>query len=138
MNGVVKAIIKYAAAGAVAAVVVVLMLWGRGYFGMTAWQERCKLLCDAFTVAGLLLILFSTLVWVSTRGAFLGIGYALGWLVHTLLPFRQKKHETYREYRDRKLEKGGVHGYSFLFFTGLAYFAVALILLIVYYRIPTA
>ena len=130
-----KTLIKYLIAMAVAAVIVVLVLWGRGYFAATEWREQCRLLCDAFTFSGLFLILVSALVWVSNRGAFLGIGYAMGRLVRTLLPFLSKSHETYADYRERKLGRGGVHGYSFIFFTGLVYFAAAIVFLILFYQI---
>ena len=133
-----KKLLKYLIAMAVAAVIVVLMLWGRGYFGETVWKTQCRLLCDAFTLAGALFLLLCALVWVSSKGAFLGIGYAVGRFVHTLLPFLPKSRETYAEYRARKLGRSGGQSYAFLLVTGLVYFAVAIILLIVYYQIPTA
>lgn len=131
-----KIIIKYAVAFAVAGAIVVLVLWGQGFFTQTLWSEQCKNLCDAFTFSGLLFILVGALVWVSNKGAFLGIGFAINWLVYTLIPLGKKKHETYADYRERKIEKGGIKGYSFLFFTGLAYFVVAIIFLILFYTLP--
>lgn len=131
-----KTLLEYLVSMSVAALIVVLMLWGRGYFTQTEWQEQCKLLCDALTFSGVIFMLLCALVWVGNRGAFLGIGYAVGRLVHTLLPFLPKSKETYAQYRERKIERGGVHGYSFIFVTGLIYFAVAIAFLIVYYQIP--
>ncbi len=133
-----KTLLKYLIAMAVGAVIVLMMLWGQGYFTETNWRQQCRLLCDAFTFSGLIIMLLCALVWVSNRGMFLGIGYAFGRLFHTLLPFLPKSKETYAEYRERKLERGGVHGYGFLFLTGLLYFAVAIVFLIIYYQIPTA
>ena len=131
-----RTLIEYLIAGTVAAGIVMLVLWGQNYFALTESSARCKALCDAFTVSGLMLILLSALVWVSGKGVFLGIGYAVSWLVHTLIPFGARRHETYADYRERKTGGGGPKGYSFVFFTGLAFFAVAIVMLIVYYNIP--
>ena len=132
-----KTLIKYAVSLTIAAVIVVLVLWMQGYFTQTEWRVQCKNLCDAFTVSGLVFILVSALVWVSNMGIFLGLGYAFSVFINSIVPFRGKRrHESYADYRERKTGKGGVKGYSFIFFTGLVYFVVAIVFLIIYYQLP--
>lgn len=133
-----KTLLKYLIAIIVESLILVAVLFGQGYFSLTLWIDRCKILCDAFTLAGLIPILLCALVWVSNQGMFVGLGYACKWLVQTLIPFVKVTKETYAQYRERKLEHGGIRGYSFLFFSGLLFFVVALIFLILYIQIPTA
>lgn len=131
-NRIVKIILGYIVSLAVGALALLIVLFAYGYFGMTVWEEKCKVLCDAFTVPGLLLMLFSALVFLSNQGAFTGIGYGLGRFFRMLIPFMKHKDETYAEYKERKCGNGGIKGYSCIFFSGLAYFLVAVALLIVY------
>ena len=90
-------------------------------------------LCDAFTVAGLLMILFAGLMFVSGEGAFLGIGYALGRAVRIFIPTIGRKDESYAKYRERKTGKPKPKGEGAIFFTGLFFLAIGIIFLIIWY-----
>lgn len=46
-----------------------------------------------------------------------------------------KSDETYAEYKERKHGGGKLRGYSFLFFTGLAFFAAAIVFLVLFYKV---
>lgn len=131
-KSILKIISAYAVCLALGAAMLLIVLFAYGYFGMTDWAEKCKVLCDAFTVPGLLLMLFSALVFLSNHGAFAGIGYGVGRFFKMLIPFLKYKDETYAEYKERKYGNGGIKGYSCIFFSGLAYFLVSIALLIVY------
>ena len=77
-------------------------------------------------------MLFYGLLYVSGEGAFLGVGYAMGRVVRALIPFSRKDHETYAQYRERKLAKPHKKGDGAIFFTGLIFFAISLIFLFIY------
>lgn len=128
-------LIKYLVSLVVGALFVVMVLFIENYFSATETIERYKILSDAFTFAGVLLILFAALVFISSKGGFDGIGYSLSRLVKMLIPFANRSDETYAQYKERKRAKGITKGYSCVFFSGLAYFAVSIVFLILYYNV---
>ena len=128
-------LIKYLVSLVVGALFVVMVLFIANYFSATETIERYKILSDAFTFAGVLLILFAALVFISSKGGFDGIGYSLSRLVKMLIPFANRSDETYAQYKERKRAKGITKGYSCVFFSGLAYFAVSIVFLILYYNV---
>lgn len=128
-------LIKYLISLVVGALFVLMVLFIENYFSATETIERYKILSDAFTFAGVLLILFAALVFISSKGGFDGIGYSLGRLVKMLIPFANRRDETYAQYKERKRAKGITKGYSCVFFSGLAYFAVSIVFLVLYYNV---
>lgn len=128
-------LIKYLVSLVVGALFVVMVLFIENYFSATETIERYKILSDAFTFAGVLLILFAALVFISSKGGFDGIGYSLSRLVKMLIPFANRSDETYAQYKERKRAKGITKGYSCVFFSGLVYFAVSIVFLILYYNV---
>ena len=120
-------IIRYLICLAVGAGIVLTVFALKG-FAMETKKETMQLLHDAFFSAGALMILFSGLLYVSGEGAFLGIGYALGRAVRALIPFSNKPHETYAQYRERKTGERKKSDHALLL-TGLFFFVVSLIFL---------
>lgn len=117
------------------AVFTALLIWAymgpRDFAGATL-QDQYRMLCDAFTIPGLLMILLGALVWVSNEGALNGISYCLRVAVFALIPGkRQEGYEKYGDYVERKSQKK-VQGYAFLFYCGLVVSAVALVFLVLY------
>ena len=106
----------------------------RGFTGAEEAAEKYRMLCDAFTFPGLLLILTAVLIALSNEGAFVGLGYVTSYALRTLIPGMGSRQETYAEYVERKTGKGRVKGYGFIFHVGLAYFLLALVFLVLFYR----
>ena len=126
-------LIRYLICLAVGAGIVLAVFALKGFFMETA-KENIQLLHDAFFSAGALMMLFSGLLYVSGEGAFLGIGYALGRAVRALIPFSNKPHETYAQYRERKTGERKKRDHSLLL-TGLFYFVISLIFLAIWYNL---
>ena len=127
-------LIKYCGAVLFGALLALGALRLRGYTGAEEAAEKYRILCDAFTFPGVLLILTAALVALSNEGAFAGIGYVTSYALRFLIPGMGSRQETYAEYLERKTEKGRVKGYGFLLHVGLGYFALALIFLALFYR----
>lgn len=130
-----NAIIKYLVVGVIGGLMALGVLGIEGYFSMTEQSEKYRSLCDAFTVPGMIFMLLTGLLFASGGGAFDGIGFALGRFFRMLIPFVQKNDESYAEYRERKRAKGKLHGYSCLLFVGLIFCAVAIVFLVLFYRV---
>lgn len=95
--------------------------------------DRYRLLCDALSVPGVLLILLGGLVWVTNEGALLGMGYAIRCAIFSPIPGKwPEKGEKYGDYVVRKREKK-VSGYGFLFYTGLMAVSVSLAFMALFY-----
>lgn len=129
-----KILLEYLITFLIGGAAALAILLSRGTFDESDKAELYKDLCDAFTVPGVLLILFAALAFVSNGGAFDGLKFALKCMVNVFRSDARRSRETYAEYRERKHEKQ-LSGYSFLFFVGLFFFVVALVFLALYYAV---
>lgn len=124
--------IHYGCCGVATALLAVAYISFRNPWNISL-QDRCRLLCDALTIPGLLMILSGALLWASNEGAFHGVSYCLRLAVFALIPGKRKDgYEKYGDYVERKGQKK-VHGYAFLFWSGLMTMTIALVFFVLYY-----
>ncbi|MBE5802783.1 MAG: DUF3899 domain-containing protein [Clostridiales bacterium] len=126
-------LLKYGITAAVGGLLTWLTLDLHGFSSALPKLEQYRLLCDAFTIPGIILVMVGFLVMISNAGNFLGLGYAAKHAVKMLIPFGNKKDERYYDYYQRKQEQGKVKGYGFIFITGLAFMMVAITFFILFY-----
>ncbi len=99
-------------------------------------KDVVKFVCNAFFVAGVLVLGIAGLSFSSKHGAFDGFGYAISslWDVHK--PSKRRltwtKKETYQEYIERKHSKDKNKQIKHLLIIGGILLMVAIILLVVY------
>ena len=96
-------------------------------------REFMRIFHNAFFVAGALESVFAGFAFVAGKGAFLGIGYALGRIAFVLFPLRSRTIETYAQYRERKAGVPKRKAESSLLFTGLGFIAISFIFLRLWY-----
>lgn len=98
--------------------------------------EDYRMLADAFTIPGLLYIMFGALLWAAGKGAMDGLGYAVTYAIKGLLPgARLADQPTYAEWLEERREKRKkTTAYSFLFFTGVAFLAVTGVFIYLFYK----
>ena len=121
----------------ICAVFTALMVWaylGLRDFGQADLLEKYRMLCDAFTVPGVLLLCVGGLCWASTEGALDGIGYLLSFVGKTLIPGKRKDIEKYGDYVVRKRENRKM-GFGFLLISGAIVLAVALVFMVLFYSL---
>ena len=113
-----------------------LAVWGvlrlEDYRECVSDADRYRVLCDGFSVPGVLMIMFGALVKLSEEGALDGVSWAMGNLFKSLIPGMSMKKEPYDEYVARKHGEKAGGKILFLFLTGFAFAAVALIFLLLY------
>ena len=129
-----KILLKYLICFCVAAVMVVIVM-AIGKFDFDGPKTSMRLLHDCFFSVGALMSLFAGLLYASGEGAFLGIGYALKGAIRVFVPVWRKEHETFKDYRERKLAKPKPTGTRCILFTGLFFVAVSIIFLIIWHHI---
>ena len=96
--------------------------------------EKYRMLCDAFTVPGVLLLCVGGLVWASNLGALDGLSYVVSVAVKALIPGKRKEIEKYGDYVLRKREKPPV-GCGFLLISGAVVMAIAMVFLALFYSL---
>ena len=129
-----KTLIKYSVTTAAASAVAVLSLYLGGYSTDISAVEKYKMLCNAFTIPAILLIMLGCLVAISTSGFFDMLSYAFSRAAHAFIPGGRKADETFADYKEKKAE-ARFSGYSFLIVVGLAFLIVAIVFMILFYRV---
>ena len=123
---------KYALCALFVAVMAYFYLLSRDFAGAEE-KEKYRLLCDALTVPGVLLVCAGALVWVSNLGALDGIFYGLRLAFRALIPGKRlQKEENYQDFVAERQEKR-VKGYGFLLISGAVTIAASLLFLGLYY-----
>ena len=117
-------IISYIITNGVCILFVIGHLFRFNVFKQTDLQEIYRILADAFFIPGALLLLITAFIALSNQGSVDAIGYMLKRFGQMIIPFVKKKHERYSDYVENKKR---VHGYSFLGWTGLIYFAIGML-----------
>lgn len=134
-NKFIKIFIKYAACVIPAALVSLLVLDTHEYALAASDVERYRILTDAFTIPGVILIMVAALVFISNLGGFDGLGYSLKVAIKRLLPFfGAAPDEKYIDYVERK-RASRIKGYHFILFSGIAFLAAALFFMYKFYQL---
>lgn len=120
-----KVIFRYFITIVIASGLLLLVLWINDYWSATALVDKYRILADGFTVPGVILIMLTGLVRVSSEGAFDGLTYAVRHCAYMFVP-KKYKHETYYDYKKSKGDKRP-RGYSCMFFVGLVFVLIAIV-----------
>jgi len=124
-------VIKYAIAFAVGIALAVFYVSVRD-FGVQTLADKYRILCDAFTVPAVLLIMSGALMSISNTGALDGLSYIAKQGLGMFIPGKGLGTERYADYVERK-RGNRVKGYSFLYISGCVFMALALVFLIFFY-----
>ena len=126
-------IIKYGLSGLFCLVLAGLYI-GLRDFNHLSLVEKYLVICDAFTIPGILLILLGILVFLSNQGAMDGLGYALSYAIKMLIPGNKDRQEKYFDYVSRKRGRN-ISGYGFLFISGGISLLVSLVFMFLFYQL---
>lgn len=115
-----------------------LIVWYEVFEQGTSAGNWIRFLCDGFFVAGILMICFGGMVWISQAGGFHAITYLFYSVryMFTANKNRFEKRKNYYEYKVEKEAKASVKDqhlhYDMLIIGGIG-FAVSLVFLILFY-----
>ena len=123
---------KYAICFCIEALIAVLVIWSKGFFTQSV-SVNIQILSDAFFVSGVLMTLFAGMLYVSSEGALIGIGFVLRNVVLTFIPMGRAKHERYADYRERKLSEAKKHNDRCILLTGLFFLAIGTVFTVIWY-----
>ena len=122
----------YAVCFGVEAVIAFCVIWSKGFFTDSA-AVNIQILSDAFFVAGILMTLFAGMMYVSSEGALLGIGFVLRNVVLAFIPMGRTKHEKYIDYRARKMSESKNRDNRHILVTGLIFLFIGAVFTAVWY-----
>lgn len=123
---------KYAICFGVEVLIAFLVIWSKDFFTQSA-AVNVQILSDAFFVAGLLMTLYTGMMYISSEGALIGIGFILRSVVLTFIPMGRTKHEFYADYRARKLSEAKEHDNRPALWTGLFFLGIGVVLTVIWY-----
>ena len=90
-----------------------------------------RVLCDGFTIPGLMMILVGLLFWLGNLGAFYAFGYLFRYVIKAFAPGAIKI-GRYLDYVEEQREKQ-LKGFGFLFVAGGILMTVAIVFLALFY-----
>ena len=91
-------------------------------------------LCDAFTIPGLLALMFALLLSVSNTGALDGVGYVAINALKMLIPGAARNMERYNEYVERRRANRAT-GFGMLYVTALIFMALSAVFLVLFFSV---
>ena len=109
-----------------------LVIWSKGFFTESA-AVNIQILSDAFFVSGILMTLFAGMMYVSSEGALIGIGFVLRNVVLAFVPMGRARHERYADYRARKLSQAKKHSNRHILVTGLICLFIGIVFTVIWY-----
>ncbi len=129
-----KTFLRYLITAAIGMAIVFLIVLAKGVFSQTDMQEIMKIWCDAFFVAGAVLLCAGGIVLASNGGAFYMLGYAVSLIFSIVRSSKiERKYKTYYDYSEAKKENR--HSFAFILLVGLLFVAIAGIFLWQYYTV---
>lgn len=133
-----KTLISYAVTTSIGLLAAYAIMSMQGLFTEPDVVVIYRILADAFSVPGVLLMCFAGLVWVSSDGFFDALGYTAARVGGMFIPAYRAKHENYLTYKQRKnkerseKERGSI---GFLLFVGLGFFIITIVFYVLYYSV---
>ena len=125
-------LIKYAVCFGVASLITFIIFWVKGFFTDNT-GVNIQILSDGFCVSGLMLTMFAGMMFISGEGALIGIGFVMKSVVNTFIPMGRKNHETYKQYRERKIGNVKKASDNCILFTGLFFLLIGVIFTVIWY-----
>lgn len=131
-----KTIRKYVICFAIGAAIMALYMMTGGFQTAQDAGERYRILCDAFSIPGVLFLGSGLLTWAAGQGTFDGMSYSCGLFFKVINPFKKFEREEYHAYVERKRTGRRAKGSRlYLYITGGVFLAVAGVFLLLFYAV---
>ena len=131
-----KKLLQYGICGLVGALMAYFVMDSEGLF--LTWgasrENTLTILCDAFFVPGIFLVMLGCLLWIANTGFFDSLGYAVRTAAHLLIPFRKVERKTFYDYKEEKAEKRGKTP-AFIGIVGGFYLLLSAVFLVIFYMV---
>ena len=109
-------------------------------YATSRWEEEMELvqqyrvLCDAFSIPGMMMVLFAMLFTLNNLGALDTIAYLMSYLPRAIAPAAFGEPEKLLDFVERRRGKR-TKGYGFLYIVGFFFLAFAIYYLVMFYSV---
>ena len=120
-----------------AAAVGAMMTW---WYIQSRWSpdlalaDQYRVLCDGFSIPGILMILFAMLFSLNNLGALDTIAYLMSFLPRMIAPGAFGEPEQLLDYVEARRAKR-TKGYGFLYIVGFIFLGIAIVFLVLFYSV---
>lgn len=110
------------------------------WYATSRWEDdmslvlQYRVLCDAFTIPGAMMVLFGMLMSLNNLGALDTIAYLMSFLPRMIAPGAFGEPEKLIDFVERRREKRR-KGYGFLYIVGFIYLGIAIYYLVRFYSV---
>lgn len=110
------------------------------WYASSRWEEDMTLvlqyhiLCDAFTLPGLMMVLLGMLMSLNNLGALDTLAYLMSYIPRMIAPAAFGDPEKLIDFVEKRKEKRG-KGYGFLYIVGIIYLGIAIFFLVKFYSV---
>lgn len=110
------------------------------FYGSSRWQEEMELveqyrvLCDAFSIPGIMMVLFAMLFSLNNVGALDTIAYLMSFLPRMIAPGAFGEPEKLIDFVENRRQKR-TKGYGFLYIVGFIFLGIAIYYLVLFYKV---
>ena len=125
---------NYAICVGIEALIAFLVIWSKGFL-VHSTAVNIQILSDAFFVSGILMTFFALMMYISSEGALIGIGFVLRNVVLAFIPMGRARHELYADYRARKLSEAKKRSNSYVLVTGLIFLFIGIVFTVIWYTV---
>ena len=125
---------NYAICVGIEALIAFLVIWSKGFL-VHSTAVNIQILSDAFFVSGILMTLFALMMYISSEGALIGIGFVLRNVVLAFIPMGRARHELSADYRARKLSEAKKRSNSYVLVTGLIFLFIGIVFTVIWYTV---
>jgi len=128
-----KILVKYLINFGIAALITVAVFAIHGFF-TDDLANNILVLADGFSISGLLLVLFAGMIFVTSKGALIGISFIVRNAVLALfVPMGRARQELYKDYRERKIKDVKKFADFSMLIIGLVYLVVGIVFNVIWY-----
>lgn len=128
-----KILVKYLINFGIAALITVAVFAIHGFF-TDDLANNILVLADGFSISGLLLVLFAGMIFVTSKGALIGISFIVRNVVLALfVPMGRTRQELYKDYRERKIKDVKKFADFSMLIIGLVYLVVGIVFNVIWY-----
>ena len=125
---------NYAICVGIEALIAFLVIWSKGFL-VHSTAVNIQILSDAFFVSGILMTFFALMMYISSEGALIGIGFVLRNVVLAFIPMGRARHDLYADYRARKLSEAKKRSNSYVLVTGLIFLFIGIVFTVIWYTV---
>ena len=110
------------------------------FYGTSRWQEdmalveQFRVLCDAFSIPGIMMVLFAMLFSLNNLGALDTIAYLMSFLPRMIAPGAFGEPEKLIDFVENRRMKRS-KGYGFLYIVGFIFLGIAIYYLVLFYKV---